>query len=125
MRFISSKVHTIIGLLVGVALLFAAELFGFRDVQMATSVARIVGAFIIINELITTSQFSPFKLVPMRIHLFIDYLTGIVLALSPWLFGFAETSANHWMPHLVVGILIVGYALFTNPTADSEKPLTA
>jgi hypothetical protein len=125
MRFLSSKIHTVIGLIVGIGLLFAAELFGFKDVQAATSIARIIGAFIIINELITTSKLSPFKLVPMRVHLIIDYLTGAVLALSPWLLGFAGTSANHWVPHLVIGLLIIGYALVTNPAdSDDKSPVT-
>lgn len=123
MKFLSFKVHTIIGLVVGVGLLFTAEVFGFKDIQVATSVARIAGAFIILNELITTSQFSPFKLVPMRAHVVTDYLLGAVLALSPWLLGFANTSANHWLPHLIVGIVIIGYALATKLDGGDEKSI--
>lgn len=124
MRFLSSKVHTIIGLVVGIALLLAPEIFGFSDNTAASVVARAVGIFVIISELITTSQISPLKLVPMRVHLMLDYLTGIFLALSPWLFGFSGSSTNEWVPHLIVGILIVGYALMTNPeTNDTPKIL--
>lgn len=120
MRFISSKVHTIIGLAVGVILLFAPQLFGFSDHETATSVTMAVGVFIILSELITTSRISPLKLVPMRIHLVLDYLTGVFLAVSPWVFGFSEVV---WVPHLLVGILVVGYAAFTDPTVDVEKQL--
>jgi hypothetical protein len=123
MRFLSSKVHTIIGLVVGMALLFAPQLFGFSDNQTATMVPIYVGLFIIISELITTSAISPIKLVPMRVHLVLDYITGLFLALSPWLFGFADAPANEWVPHVIVGILVVGYALVTNPTVDSQKSL--
>jgi hypothetical protein len=62
---------------------------------------------------------SPLKLVPMRIHLVLDYITGIFLTLSPWLFGFAEIV---WVPHVIVGILTIGYALLTDPTVEVEKP---
>lgn len=79
-----------------------------------------VGIFVILSELVTTSSMSLFKLVPMRVHLVIDYVTGIFLALSPWLFGFVSAPANAWIPHVVVGILIVGYALVTNPAVDTE-----
>lgn len=121
MKFISSKVHTIIGLLVGIVLLLAPTLFGFTDNQAASMIPMYVGIFIIVSELVTTSQLSPLKLVPMRVHLVLDYLTGIFLALSPWLFGFSNASANAWVPHVVVGILVVGYAAFTNPMVDSEE----
>lgn len=123
MKFLSSKVHTIIGLVVGMALLFAPQLFGFSDNQIASTVPICVGIFIILSELITTSAISPIKLVPMRIHLMLDYVTGAFLALSPWLFGFADEAANVWVPHLIVGILVIGYALVTNPTVESQKSI--
>jgi membrane-bound metal-dependent hydrolase YbcI (DUF457 family) len=123
MRFLSSKTHTVIGLIVGVVLLFAPQLLGFSNNQTASMVPLIVGIFIIISELITTSRLSLFKLVPMKIHLVIDYLTGAFLAISPWLFGFANGPSNEWVPHLIVGILIIGYALVTNPEVDSVKPV--
>ena len=122
MRFLSSKVHTIIGLVVGIVLLFAPQIFNFSDNAVASAVPFYVGIFIILSELITTSKMSPLKLVPMRIHLILDYITGIFLILSPWLFAFAGGSANAWLPHIIVGILVVGYALVTNPSLDSEGP---
>lgn len=123
MKFLSSKVHTIIGLIVGMALLFAPELFRFSDNQTATMIPIYVGIFIIISELVTTSVISPIKLVPMRIHLVLDWITGAFLALSPWLFGFADQAANVWVPHLIVGILVIGYALVTNPNLESEESI--
>jgi hypothetical protein len=120
MRFLSSKVHTIIGVIVGIVLLFAPNIFGMTN-DAAATVARFVGIFIILSELITTSSASPLKLVPMRVHLMLDYVTGAFLALSPWLFGFSGAQANEWVPHLIVGILVVGYALMTNPQADGDK----
>jgi hypothetical protein len=94
----------------------------FSDVGgAAVTVPLVIGAFIILNELITTSPASPLKLVPMKVHIVIDVLTGLVLALSPWLFGFADEVMNAWLPHLVVGILVVGYALVTN-TNDAAEP---
>ena len=123
MKFLTTKAHTIIGLLVGFVLLLAPAIFNMQD-DAAAAVPRWIGIFIIVNELITTSPFSLIKLVPMRVHLFVDYLTGILLAASPWLFGFADRPANEWVPHLIVGILVVGYALVTNPQADDTDKLS-
>ena len=122
MRFISSKAHTIIGVIVGIILLFAPNIFDMTN-DAAMMVSRFVGIFIIISELVTTSSASPLKLVPMRIHLMLDYVTGAFLALSPWLFGFSSSSIGEWMPHFVVGILVIGYALVTNPDVDSDKKM--
>lgn len=116
---ISSKTHTIIGLLVGVALLLAPWLFGFSANEAATVAALLVGVVVIINELISTSAYSPIKLIPMKTHLILDYVTGGLLLISPWLFGFADMPINAWLPHVLVGVLIIGYALATDPARDT------
>lgn len=120
MGFISTKAHTIIGLIVGVLLILAPYIFGITENTAATLVPIIIGVFIILNELITTSPVSPIKLVPMKVHIIIDVLTGAVLAVSPWLFGFMDSdNPAQWVPHLVVGLMVIGYALLTT-TADER-----
>jgi SPW repeat-containing protein len=121
MKIISTRAHTITGLVVGAILLVAPNLLGFADVEAAAMVARLVGVFILLNELITTSPYSPLKLVPMKVHIALDCLTGLFLALSPWLFAFADEKSNAWVPHLIVGILVVGYALMTDTADDQVK----
>lgn len=120
MKILSSRTHTIIGAVVGVVLIVAPWLLGFSDVPAARNVAIGVGIFVLLSELTTRSPASPIKVVPMRTHLVVDVVTGIFLAASPWLFGFADDKTNAWLPHLIVGILIVGYALLTQPT-DSNR----
>ena len=125
MKFISNRVHTIIGLVVGVVLLLAPYIFGFSDNASAAMVPWVIGLFIILNELITTSPIALVKLVPMKIHVIVDVLTGLVLAVSPWLFGFADAAPNAWVPHVLVGILIVGYALATDTATAEQKDAPA
>jgi len=116
MRIITEKVHTVIGLVVGVLLVFSPTLFNFADNEAASMVPIWVGIFIVLNELITTSPYSPLKLVPMRIHILIDVITGLFLLVSPWLFNFMNNDEpSQWVPHVVVGLLIIGYALLTRP----------
>ena len=122
MKLISTKVHTVIGLIVGVVLLFAPKIFGFDDNAAAATVPIVVGIFIILNELITTSPFSPLKLVPMKIHIVLDVVTGLFLAISPWLFNFMDTAQpGQWIPHLAVGLMVAGYALLTTAADDRTK----
>lgn len=124
MRIITEKVHTIIGLVVGVLLILSPMLFNFTDNQAASMVPIWVGIFILINELITTSPLSPLKLVPMRIHILLDVITGLFLLLSPWLFNFVtQNDQAQWVPHVVVGLLIMGYALLTRPVDNRASTL--
>jgi hypothetical protein len=120
MKPISSKLHTLIGLVGGALLLFAPTLFGFTDNAAAMNVSIAVGIFIILSEIITTSPWSPVKLVPMKAHIVLDVITGLFLAASPWLFNFMNNDQpDQWVPHLIVGLFVVGYALLTS-TADAE-----
>lgn len=123
MRFISTKAHTVIGLVVGAALLIAPWLFGFSDNSAATNSAIWVGVVVLLSELVSTSPYSILKLVPMKAHVVMDVLVGVFLLLTPWLFSFMDSAANNqWLPHVVVGVLIAGYALLTR-TNDAEASI--
>lgn len=122
MKPISVRAHTVIGLVVGAALIVAPWLFGFADEGgVAMMVPIVVGIFILLSELTTTSPLSLVKLVPMGVHAMIDVVTGIFLLASPWLFGFADLEANAWVPHVIVGALVAGYALMTNPVDEQAS----
>ncbi len=114
MKFLSPRTHSIIGLVVGIALLIAPNLFGFSDIGgAAVAVPRIIGVIVILSELTVHGSFTGFGMMPMRMHIWMDVILGAFLALSPWIFGFSDQDANAWVPHLIVGILMIGYALVT------------
>ena len=54
----------------------------------------------------------------MRIHLVLDFLGGILLAVSPWLFKFSEEIST---PHLVLGLVAVCASLFTKTHPSYEQ----
>lgn len=60
------------------------------------------------------------KLLSTQTHTIIGLIVGVALIMAPWLFGFANLEANAWVPHVIVGILVVGYAVITR--AAEEKP---
>jgi hypothetical protein len=120
MKIISSRTHTVIGLIVGAALVVAPWILQFDDVDAAKWSAVLVGLFVLVNEIVTTSPASPLKIVPMRVHVALDVVTGVFLLATPFLFRFADEDANKWVPHVVVGVLIAGYALVTD-TSDAYQ----
>ena len=46
------------------------------------------------------------RIISTRIHGIIDYLTGLLLIVAPWLFGFANGGAAQWVP--VLGLAVLG-----------------
>jgi hypothetical protein len=54
--------------------------------------------------------------ISMPTHLMLDLGGGVLLALSPWLFGFSEYV---WQPHLIVGLLEIGTSLMTRRIPDT------
>jgi hypothetical protein len=53
------------------------------------------------------------RFLPTRVHGVIDYLWGLGLLASPWLFGFATGGAAQWTA-VVFGLGALAYSLFTD-----------
>ena len=58
--------------------------------------------------------------IPMRVHLMTDAIVGIFLAISPWLFGFADHGANAWLPFLIIGLGELMAAATTDPVPGAR-----
>jgi hypothetical protein len=114
-RPITSRLHGMLDYPVGIVLIAAPWIFGFSDAdnEAAYLVPIIIGALIIAQSLITDYELSVADVLPLRAHLMLDLVLGIVLAASPWIFGFSDEGANAWLPHLIVGLGIVASALMT------------
>jgi hypothetical protein len=113
MRFIPTKFHAPLDYIVGLALIAAPWIFQFSDVTAATVVSIVLGIGLIAYSLITDYELGVWKLAPMAVHNLIDIAAGAFLAASPWIFGFADESANVWVPHVVVGLAAVFLGLTT------------
>ncbi len=110
MRFLPSRVHGIIDYLWGIALLATPWLFGFADVTAAKWLAVVFGVGAILYSLVTDYELGALRILPMTLHLGLDGLAGAFLAVSPWLFGFADRV---FWPHLLFGLFSVVASLIT------------
>ena len=113
MRFIPTKFHAPLDYIVGVALIAAPWIFQFSDVTAATVVSIVLGIGLIAYSLFTNYELGVWKVAPMAVHNLIDVIAGALLAVSPWIFGFADESANVWVPFVVVGLAAVFLGLTT------------
>lgn len=120
MKVISTRVHGVLDYLVGALLIAAPWIFDFADNGPAMWVPIIIGAMSIVMALITDFELSVAKIIPMRVHLMMDVLAGLLLAASPWLFGFADYV---YLPHLVVGLTKVVVVILSErvPRTDTAN----
>lgn len=123
MRFLSTRVHGYADYLVGVLLIAAPWLLVFARGGAETWIPVILGAGAIVYSLLTNYELGAVGAIPMPVHLGLDALSGLLLAASPWLFGFSDYV---WAPHLILGLFEIGAALATKttPTSSPGPPRT-
>lgn len=118
MKVIDRKTHGYLDYIVGVLLVAAPWLLGFNNDGPAMWVPVILGAGTILYSLFTDYEMGAFRAIPFGAHLTIDVVSGLFLASSPWLFGFADEV---YLPHLVVGILELGVVFMTQPGTEHTR----
>src|SRR5215213_8315514 len=128
-RPITSRMHGMLDYPAAILLIAAPWIFGFSDIDAARNVAIVIGALVIVQSLMTDYEFSIADVLPLSAHLMMDVLAGIVLAVSPWIFGFADEGTAAWLPHLVFGLGLLAAGLMTQhhretSRAHSRRPRT-
>jgi hypothetical protein len=103
LRAIPTGVHGAIDYLTGGALLAAPKVLGLEDDPRAAFVLRSAGGGALVYSLITDYELGLLRLLPMPAHLALDAASGVLVAASPWLFGFAGRGRRYWLPHVLVG----------------------
>lgn len=117
MRFIPTRIHGMLDYSMGLLLILAPWLLGFDDAanRWAVYVPVGLGISMLVISAMTRYELGLVKAIPMSTHLTIDVIAGLFLAVSPWLFGFADEIA--W-PHVLFGLLEVGAGLMTQTQPD-------
>lgn len=128
MKFISTYVHGMLDYGLGILLLGSPWIFAFAgsDTDPTTVpganpqsvIPILLGIGLVTYSLFTDYELGAVRRLPMVAHLWIDALSGVFLAASPWLFGFAEEV---YLPHVLLGVVEIGSALFTATSPPNRK----
>jgi len=121
MKLIGTKTHGYLDYLTGILLLVLPSLAGWDLRSPASVVPMVLGAFTILYSLMTNYELGIAKIISVRTHLAIDFLSGLFLAASPWLFGFSDAV---WEPHVVVGIMEIIVSLITKARSSVIETTT-
>jgi len=98
--------------IVGLVLIVSPWVFDFRDAGIGTWLPVVLGVSALVYSALTDYELGLVRAIPMPAHLGLDFASGVLLAVSPWLFGF---SGLVWVPHVVIGLFEIGAAAMTDP----------
>ena len=101
MRFVPTRVHGVVDWIMAPLLIALPWLFGFARGGVETWVPVALGVAGLIVTFFTDHEYGIVRKIPMIGHLWVDGVSGLLLATSPWLFGFSDIV---WIPHLVLGL---------------------
>lgn len=119
----STRTHGMLDYTMGIIFIIAPWLFQFDNDGTATWIFIILGVAVIAYSLLTNYELGAIHMISMPTHLWLDGISGVILALSPWIFGFADLV---YLPHVIFGILEIGAALMTQTipgTSYTHKPV--
>jgi hypothetical protein len=114
---LTTRMHGYTDYVLSAVLLIVPWVMGFGD-SVAGVTAMMAGAIVLLLTLSTNFEAGVVKRMEVPVHLWIDGILGLLLALSPWLIGFDRTT---WIPHLAAGILLVLLALVTNTVPEVDR----
>ncbi|HYD21220.1 MAG TPA: SPW repeat protein [Flavipsychrobacter sp.] len=119
MRFIPTRVHGVMDYLTGLLLIASPWMFNFARGGAETILPVALGAGALLYSPLTKYELGVARLIPMRTHLLLDVLSGMLLAASPWLFGFSDYV---YAPHLILGLFEIAVSITTS-TEPSYTPM--
>lgn len=121
MRLLSTKTHGYIDYIVGLLLIASPWLMGFARNEAETWILVFLGIGALVYSAFTNYELGVIRLMAMRTHLTLDFLSGLFLAASPWIFGFDDYII---LPHVLFGLFEMAATVITErvpTTANSMQ----
>jgi hypothetical protein len=120
--FIPLNAHAALEPIVAVLFIAAPWLFGFSDVDAATTISIIVGVAMLVAGMLTQWRYSVMKLIPLRTHFMADVALGALLIVSPFIFGFSDEGGAARFT-IIAGVLELLTAFSTRwDPAEADVP---
>lgn len=85
--------HAAIEPVAAVVLIASSWIFGFADNSTAQALTIVIGAVMLASGAMTDWRLSPVRLIPLAMHFMTDLTLGVVLVVSPFIFGFSGDGA--------------------------------
>lgn len=111
-------VHELLEPFIAALLIAAPFLFGFSDQGAATAVFIALGVLVLLIGQSTDWRISVIKIIPLPVHFVLDLVIGVLLIISPFLFGFSDQAAPTALAIVLgAGSLLIGLGTRFDPAA--------
>ncbi len=119
--FLSPFLHGVVEYVAGILFIAAPFLFGFES-DAATAASIIIGIGILVVAASSEGPAGLAKVIPVGIHVVLDFAVVVVLIAAPFLFGFSDEGAPTAF-FIVVGVahLLVTIATRFLPARESQS----
>jgi hypothetical protein len=121
LRVIPTSVHGAVDQVVGPTLIAAPTILRLPNKSPEGMLPRLSGAAAAVYSNLTDYELSLKKLIPMRVHLVLDAVSGATLATVPLATGAHKRGLRHWLPHTLLGAFEIGMALTTKPQSPQSR----
>ena len=118
MKIINTKLHGLLDYFYAILILAAPFIFGYHDNETAAYICYFFGTILLISSVCTNYEFGLVKVLPMRFHLAIDAIGGILVMASPWMFGFSDVV---FLPHVILGAIDLIVVLLSQSAPSYKK----
>lgn len=119
-RPISRPLHGVADYLYVGAVAAAPSLLGFTEDKSASTLCKVLGSGTLAYALLTRAEWGLLRVIPFRLHLGVDFLSGLFSLAAPWLLGFSRQprARNTFIGMGIIGILA---SLLTKPEEMAVK----
>jgi hypothetical protein len=121
LRVIPTNVHSAVDHVIGPALIAAPTILGLEKTSPEGLVPRVNGVAAALYSNLTDYELSLKNVIPMKVHLALDAMSGAMLAAVPLATGARKRGTRHWLPHAMLGAFELGMALFTEQEAPKSR----
>ena len=125
-RFVPTAVHAIFDYVGGVFLIATPFIFRFASMGgIAVILPIVLGAGLIFYSLLTDYELGipALKVIPMTVHLTIDFVASAFLALAPFLFSYSNQGLNVWLPQVIAGVAVILLVLVSQTQPESRAKI--
>ena len=116
-QVINTRMHGVLDYVVGLLLAASPWLLGFYKDGPETWLPVSLGLLTVLYSLFTDYELGLVKKMPMSWHLTLDLMSGLLLGISPWAFGFYD---DVWLPHAAIGALEIVVVLMSQQKFEKD-----
>jgi hypothetical protein len=121
LRVIPTNVHSAVDHVVGPALIAAPTVLRLDRTSPEGIAPRANGIAAAVYSNLTDYELSLKNVIPLKLHLALDAMSGAALAVVPLATGARKRGVRHWLPHVAVGAFEIGMAAFTQPEPPQSR----